>query len=116
MKTFEDVVDFLKKAGTYYLATDDGGQPRVRPFGTAHVFEGRLYIQTGKKKVVSRQMHENPKIEICAFLNRASMLDAYPELRSMYNEDDGNTEVFFIKDGEAVFFSFTAPCESVKLP
>ena len=49
MKTFEDVVDFLKKAGTYYLATDDRGQPRVRPFGTAHVFEGRLYIQTGKK-------------------------------------------------------------------
>ena len=148
MKTFEDVVDFLKKAGTYYLATDDGGQPRVRPFGTAHVFEGRLYIQTGKKKAVSRQMHENPKIEICAFMNgqwirisgqaveddrrearasmldaypdrreaRASMLDAYPELRSMYNEDDGNTEVFFIKNGEAVFSSFTAPCESVKLP
>ena len=134
MKTFEDVVAFLKKAGTYYLATDDGGQPRVRPFGTAHVFEGRLYSQTGKKKEVSRQMHENPKIEICTFLDgqwirisgqafpddrreaRASMLDAYPELRNMYNEDDGNTEVFFIKDGEAVFSSFTAPCESVKLP
>ena len=134
MKTFEDVVAFLKKAGTYYLATDDGGQPRVRPFGTAHVFEGRLYIQPGKQKEVSRPMHENPKIEICAFLDgqwirisgqaveddrreaRASMLDAYTELRNMYNEDDGNTEVFFIKDGEAVFSSFTAPCQSVKLP
>ena len=122
MKTFEDVVDFLKNAGTYYLATDDRGQPRVRPFGTAHVFEGRLYIQTGKKKEVSRQMHENPKIEICAFMEddrreaRKSMLDAYPELRNMYNEDDGNTEVFFITDGEAVFSSFTAPSESVRLP
>lgn len=134
MKTFEDVVDFLKKAGTYYLATDDRGQPRVRPFGTAHVFEGRLYIQTGKKKEVSRQMHENPRIEICAFMDgqwmrisgqaveddrreaRKNMLDAYPELRNMYNEDDGNTEVFFITDGEAVFSSFTAPSESVRLP
>ena len=67
MKTIEDVVAFLKKAETYYLATDDEGQPRVRPFGTAHLFEGRLYIQTGKSKDVSRQLHANPRCEICAF-------------------------------------------------
>lgn len=130
MKTIEDAVAFLKKAGTYYLATDDHGQPRVRPFGTAHIYEGSVYIQTGKKKAVSRQLHENPKLEICAFSEgvwlrieaeaeeddrreaRASMLDAYPELRRMYNEDDGNTEIFRLKKARAVFSSFTAPDES----
>ena len=131
MKTKEDVVAFLKKAGTYYLATDDNGQPRVRPFGTINEFEGKLYIQTGKKKSVSMQLHSNPKLEICAFVDgiwlrvaaeaveddrreaRKSMLDAYPELRRMYDEDDGNTEVFALKNATAVFSSFTAPDETV---
>ena len=131
MKTINDVLAFLKEAGTYYLATDDAGQPRVRPFGTINLFEGKLYIQTGKKKSVSMQMHSNPRIEICAFLKgewlrvaaeaveddrreaRKSMLDAYPELRNMYDEDDGNTEVFFLKNAAAVFSSFTAPDEAV---
>ena len=97
--TIEDVVQFLKDAKTYYLATDDGGQPRVRPFGTAHVFEGKLYIQTGKSKDVAKQLLKNPKAEICAFRSgewiriagelieddrreaRQSMLDAYPSLQ-----------------------------------
>ena len=65
----ERVVNFLKEAETYYLATVEGDQPRVRPFGTAHVFEGKLYIQTGKVKDVSKQIHANPKVEICAFKN-----------------------------------------------
>ena len=63
----QKVYEFLKEAGTYYLATVDGDQPRVRPFGTVHLFEGRLYIQTGKSKPVSRQLHANPKAELCAF-------------------------------------------------
>lgn len=127
----DEVLEFLKKAGTYYLATDDNGQPRVRPFGTIHRFEGRLYIQTGKRKSVSMQIHRNPKIEICAFLDgtwlrvaataveddrreaRVSMLEAYPELKDMYSPDDGNTEVFYLKDATAVFSSFTAPERSV---
>lgn len=131
MKTKEDVLRFLKKAGTYYLATLDGAQPRVRPFGTINEFEGKLYIQTGKKKSVSLQIHKNPKIEICAFKDgvwlrvaadaveddrreaRKSMLDAYPELRNMYDEDDGNTEVFALENATAVFSSFTAPDESL---
>ncbi len=131
MKTMEDAAAFLKEAGTYYLATDEGGQPRVRPFGTANIFEGKLYIQTGKRKPVSKQMHANPRIEICAFKDgtwlriaakaveddrreaRKSMLDAYPELRAMYDEDDGNTEVFCLEDAEAVFSSFTAPEERI---
>lgn len=128
----EKVVKFLKEAGTYYLATVEGDQPRVRPFGTAHIFEGKLYIQTGKVKDVSKQLHANPKAEICAFKDgtwlrvsgelveddrreaRASMLEAYPELRNMYSEDDGNTEVFYFKNAKAVFSSFTAAPETIE--
>ncbi len=128
----ERVEKFLKEAGTYYLATMDGDQPRVRPFGTAHVFEGKLYIQTGKSKDVSKQIHVNPKVEICACTGgdwlrvagtlveddrreaRQSMLDAYPSLRGMYSEDDGNTEVFYFKDATATFSSFTKAPEEVR--
>lgn len=128
----EKVVKFLKDAGTYYLATVDGNQPRVRPFGTAHIFEGRLYIQTGKVKDVAKQIEANPKVEICAFKYgkwlrlagtlieddrreaRVSMLDAYPELKNMYSPDDGNTVVYYIKDAKAVISSFTAPPEVIE--
>lgn len=127
----EKVCQFLKEAGTYYLATVEGDQPRVRPFGTAHIFEGKLYIQTGKAKSVSRQLAANPKAEICAFVNgswlrvcgelvednraeaRKSMLDAYPELRDMYHEDDGNTQVFYFKEATATFSSFAGEPETV---
>lgn len=116
---------FLKEAGTYYLATVDGDQARVRPFGTINNFEGKLYIQTGKSKDVSKQIHANPKVEICAFMNgewlrvactlveddrreaRVSMLEAYPSLQNMYSADDGNTEVFYMKDATATFSAFT---------
>ena len=126
------VADFLKKAETYYLATVEGDQPRVRPFGTAHIFEGKLYIQTGKVKDVSKQIHANPKVEVCAFKDgkwlrvagelveddrieaRQSMLDSYPSLQSMYKADDGNTEVFYFKDATATFSSFTDAPEVVK--
>ena len=126
------VEKFLKGAGTYYLATVEGDQPRVRPFGTAHIFEDRLYIQTGKSKDVSKQIHANPKVEICAFMNgewlrvagelveddrreaRQSMLDAYPSLQGMYSADDGNTEVFYLKNAKAVFSSFTKEPEVVE--
>ena len=129
----EEIVRFLKEAGTYYLATVDGDQPRVRPFGTVNVFENKLYIQTGKKKEVSRQLHENPKAELCAFLNgtwlrlsgtlvpddryeaKKAMLDAYPSLRAMYDENDGNTEVLFFESGTAVFSSFTAPPREIRI-
>lgn len=128
----ERVEKFLKEAGVYYLATMDGDQPRVRPFGTANIYDGKLYIQTGKKKDVSKQLHLNPKAEICAYLNgewlrvsgllleddrreaRVSMLEAYPDLKAMYSSDDGNTEVFYFKDATAVFSSFTKPSETVK--
>lgn len=116
---------FLKEAGTYYLATVDGDQARVRPFGTINNFEGKLYIQTGKSKDVSKQIHANPKVEICAFMNgewlrvactlveddrreaRVAMLEAYPSLQNMYSADDGNTEVFYMKDATATFSAFT---------
>lgn len=125
----EKTYEFLKKAGTYFLATDEDGQPRVRPFGTVNIFDGKLYIQTGKTKAVSRQLHLNPKLELCAMLGgewlrieatateddnrdaRVSMLEAYPELKSMYSPDDGNTEVWYLRNATATFFSFTAPPE-----
>lgn len=130
-KEMKRVYDFLKSAGTYYLATVDGDQPRVRPFGTVNVFEGKLYIQTGKVKPVSRQIKADPKVEICAFKDgrwlrlsgelveddrfeaRKSMLDAYPELRAMYDENDGNTQVLYFKNAEATFCSFTSAPETV---
>lgn len=126
------VCEFLKNAGVYYLATVEGDQPRVRPFGTAHIFEGKLYIQTGKVKPCSKQLAANPKAEICAFKDgawlrvacelieddrveaRKSMLDAYPNLRGMYNENDGNTQVLYLKNAVATFSSFTAPAETVE--
>lgn len=128
----EKVLKFLKDAETYYLATVEGDQPKVRPFGTAHVFEGKLYIQTGKVKDVSKQLHQNPKAEICAFKNgewlrvsgklieddrneaRQSMLDAYPSLQKIYKADDGNTEVFYFENATAIFSSFTHEPQIIK--
>ena len=127
----QEVYRFLKEAGTYYLATTEKNQPRVRPFGTVNVFEGKLYIQTGKRKEVAKQIAENPRVEICAFRDgewlrlsgelceddriepKKAMLDAYPELRSMYDEHDGNTEVLYFKNATAVFASFSAPPRTV---
>ncbi len=128
----ERVVKFLKEAEVYYLATVDGDQPRVRPFGTVNVFEGKLYIQTGKKKDVSKQLHANPKAEICAFKNgewirvagelvsddrseaKVAMLEAYPSLQGMYSADDDNTEVLYFKNATATISSFTAAPEVIK--
>ena len=128
----DTVLKFLKDGETYYLATVESDQPRVRPFGTAHVFEGKLYIQTGKIKDVSKQLHQNPKAEICAFKNgewlrvsgklieddrneaRQSMLDAYPSLQKMYKADDGNTEVFYFENATAIFSSFTHEPQIIK--
>ena len=121
----EEVQQFLKDAGVYYLATVEGDQPRVRPFGTAEIFEGKLYIQTGKSKNVSKQIQENNKVELCAFKDgkwirvsgklvrddrveaKKDMLDKNPSLRGMYNENDDNTEVLYFENGTATISSFT---------
>ena len=119
----QEVYEFLKAAGTYYLATSEDGQPRVRPFGTVNLFDGKLYIKTGRVKAVSRQMHENPRIEICAMHEgkwlrveasaalddrreaRVSMLEAYPGLKKMYSPDDDNTMVLYFKEGGTVLLT-----------
>lgn len=129
----QEVYDFLKKCGTYYLATMEGDQPRVRPFGTIDVFEGKLYIQTGKVKNVSKQLQANPKAEICAFGDgkwvrvsgklirddrlepKVHMLEEYPNLKAMYSAEDDNTEVLYFEDATAVFSSFTEAPREVKL-
>lgn len=120
------VYEFLKNAGTYYLGTMDGDQPRVRPFGTVDLFEDKIYIQTGKSKTVSKQIQANPKIEICAMNGgewirveatavrddrveaKQHMLDGYPSLQAMYSATDDNTEVLYLKDAIATISSFTA--------
>jgi uncharacterized pyridoxamine 5'-phosphate oxidase family protein len=127
-----EVYDFLKKTNTYYLATVEGDQPRVRPFGTVDIFEGKLYIQTGKAKDVSKQIRANPKIEICAFDGdkwirvqaaaveddrreaRAHMLEAYPQLKDRYSPDDGNTQVLYLKDATAVIAGFASEPKTIK--
>lgn len=127
------VYEFLKKADTYYLATVEQDQPRVRPFGTVLVYEGKLYIQTGKAKEVTKQIINNPKVEICAFNEgrwvrvsgtlvldervevQEAMLNDYPSLRRMYTTGpEGNCAVFYLKDAKATFSSFTEPPMSVE--
>ena len=121
----EEVFKFLKKCGVFYLATEEGNQPRVRPFGAVNIYEDKLYIQTGKSKNVSRQMQINPNVEISGFVEgkwirlegkvvrddryeaKADMLDNNPELKSMYSADDDNTEVLYFEKAKATFCSFT---------
>ena len=120
----EEIYEFLKKCGTYFLATADGDQPRVRPFGTVLIFDKKLYIQTGKTKNVSKQITKNPKIEICALSGhtwvrveavavednriepKEKMLDDYPQLKEMYKADDPNTQVLYLKNATATFWTF----------
>ena len=129
----QEVYEFLKSCGVYYLATVDGDQPHVRPFGTVDIYEGKLYIQTGKVKAVAQQMLANPKVEISAMAAdgrwirvtalaveddnvaaQAHMLDAYPELKAMYTAGDGNTMVCWLKDATAQICSFGAPAREIK--
>ena len=129
----QEVYDFLKNAGTYFLATEDGDQARVRPFGTIDLFEGKLYIQTGKSKDVYKQIVANPKIELsaCSGLDwvrvtatlvpddrvepKKHMLDNYPNLRAMYDENDDETIVLYLKDATATFASLTgSPARTVE--
>lgn len=128
----QEVYDFLKSCNTYYLATVEGDQPRVRPFGTVDIFEGKLYIQTGKVKDVSKEMQANPKVEICAFNSekwirvagevvrddrveaKEHMLDSYPNLKTLYRADDDNTEVLYLKNVTATISSFTEEPKVIK--
>ena len=133
MSGIEKVYQFLDEAHTYYLATVEGDQPRVRAFGTALLYDGKLYIQTGKVKPVSHQIAANPKVEICALKGgkwiriagelvnddsrdvKVAMLEKMPSLKGMYSPDDGNTQVLYFRSGEAVFSSFTSAPETVIL-
>jgi uncharacterized pyridoxamine 5'-phosphate oxidase family protein len=130
--SMQEVYAFLKKANIYYLATVEGDQPRVRPFGTVDIFDGKLYIQTGKTKDISKQIKANPKIEICAFDGnkwirvqavaveddrrevKRHMLDAYPELKDRYSADDDNTQVLYLKDVRAVISGFQEESKTIK--
>ena len=132
MNIMKEVLEFLKQSGTYFLATVEGDQPRVRPFGTAEIFEGHLYIQTGKSKNVYKQIINNPNVEICAFNEgrwirisgnlipddrveaKKDMLDKNPDLRSMYDENDDNTIVLYFEHATATISSFTESPEVIE--
>ena len=131
MTNIEKVYQFLNEVQTYYLATVDGDQPRVRPFGTALLHDGKLYIQTGKVKPVSKQLAANPKAEICAFQGgkwlriagelinddnrdvKVAMLEKMPNLKAMYDPDDGNMQMLYFKNATATFSSFTEAPETL---
>ena len=131
MENIEKVYRFIDNARTYYLATVEGDQPRVRPFGTILLFGGRLYIQTGKVKDVSRQLAANPKAELCAFdgsswlrvagelVNddnreaKVAMLEKLPSLKAMYSADDDNMQMLYFRNAAATFSSFTAAPETL---
>lgn len=132
MKNIERVYEFLNEAGTYYLATVDGDQPRVRAFGTILLYDEKLYIQTGKIKDVSKQIKANPKVEICAFKDgkwvriegilenddnrdvKVAMLEKMPNLQGMYSADDDNMQMLYFKCGKATFSSFTETPEVIE--
>lgn len=121
----KEVQEFLKNCEVYYLATVEDNKPRVRPFGTAEIFEDKLYIQTGKSKDVYKQIETNPNVEICAFKDgvwlrvngklvsddrieaKEDMLNKNPELKSMYSATDSNTIVLYFESATATFYSFT---------
>jgi uncharacterized pyridoxamine 5'-phosphate oxidase family protein len=127
----DEVYDFLKQASTYYIATIEGDQPHVRPFGTIDIFDSKLTIQTGRSKDVSKQLAANPKAEICAFVDGAwlrvkatlvdtnslaaeeQMLEAYPELKHIYTAGDGNNQIFYLTNATATFYSFTGEPRTV---
>ena len=126
----KEIYDFIKACPCYFIATMDGNQPRVRPFGTILIFEDKLYIQSGHKKDFAKQLAANPKMELSAFDGKGNwirlsatmvednrveakkaMLDDYPSLRAMYDENDSNTQVLYLKNAVATFSSFTAAPE-----
>ena len=131
MEGIEKVYQFLEEAHTYYLATVEGDQPRCRPFGTMLLYDGKIYIQTGKVKAVFKQIAANPKVEICAFNNgkwlgvacelvnddsrdvKVAMLEKLPMLKKMYSADDDNTQVLYFKNAVATFSSFTEAPEVI---
>ena len=128
----QEVYEFIKSCGTYYLATVENDQPRNRPFGTINIFDGKLYIQTGKSKEVSKQIQKNPRVELCCFKDgqwlrlagelvrddrreaKADMLEHYPDLKAMYSADDDNTEVLYFKNAVATISSFAAAPRVIK--
>lgn len=128
----EKVCEFLQKAHVFYVATTEGDQPRVRPFGIAHIIDGKLCVMTGKCKPVSKQIMKNPKVEVCACIGtdwvritgkliedgrletREAMLEAYPFMKKTYAVDDGNMQVLYFEDAAATFDSFGGEHEVIK--
>jgi uncharacterized pyridoxamine 5'-phosphate oxidase family protein len=128
----KEVDEFLRNCGVFYLATIDENKPRVRPFGITNIFDNKLYVLTGKKKDVFKQIQKNQNVEISANIGerwiriegklinddnqeaKKSILDNNPQLRAMYSEDDDNTAVLYFENAKATFYSFTEEPKTVE--
>lgn len=133
MSGIQKVYEFLIQCGTYYIATIDGDKPRVRPFGTAAIFEDKLYIQTSNLKKVFEQIQKNNNVELSAFDGdrwirlsgklvrderkeaKQYVLDMHPSLKSMYSADDDKTEVFYFENATATISSFNGEDEVITI-
>ena len=119
----QKTLNFLQKCGTFYVATTDGNQPRVRPFGLVIEHENKLWFGTANTKEVYRQLMANPRIEISAtsptmewvrlsgqavFESNAEVkrkaFELLPMLANIYQgSEDPVFEVFYLAEAEAVF-------------
>lgn len=132
MEGINKVYQFIDDVHSYCLATIDGDQARVRVFGTSLLYDGKLYIQTGKSKDVSKQILANPKVEICAWNGskwlrvsgelvnddskdvKIAMLEKSPNLKRMYSADDDNMQMLYFKNATAIFSSFSGESETIQ--
>ena len=121
----KEAYEFLRKCGTFFLATEEDGQPRVRPFGALSDFGGKLYIETNNQKKVYQQLVKNGKVELCGMHEekwirlegvvkedtrreaRVAMLEENPSLKSLATPDNGTMTVFYFESGTATVYSFT---------
>ena len=121
-----EVLEYLKSCGIFYLATEEDGQPHVRPFGAVCAYDDKLYFVTNNQKKVYQQMIKNGKVEICGLSQgtwirvegkvkedlrreaRVSMMSANEaSLKSMYTVDDNLITVFYFEHAIATNYSFT---------
>ena len=130
MDSINKVYSFLEEAKVFYLATDEGGQPRVRPYGAMLMFENKIYIMAFHKTNATKQIAVNPKAELCAFKgktlrisctliedNRQAVKDAMtekmPALKPVIGEKGENAVMYYLKDATATFFNMMEETESL---
>jgi len=122
MQTLTKIYDFLHEAKRFFVATVDKDKPRVRPFGSYMIYDGKLYFSTADTKPFWRQIIENPNIEICACdgeggwlrieakanpdrrkVVKEAMLRQNPRLQQIYEAHGKHVALFYITNATAAF-------------